>query len=144
LGFYTSRDDSHAGAALDVLSAAHFDTDEKYAGWPVRYPGNGERGIPATRYPITLNWRYFGPEPELSSARLTRANGTAIAHEATTQISTGHKGIQIIPKRALPANSKIRVSVSGHYDDAPFSYSWHFYTSAVQYASPTMEAIIGE
>lgn len=144
MGFYTSHDGAHAGAALDVLSRADFTADENYDGWPVRYPGSGERNIPATRYPITINWRYFGPEPELGSVRLTRANGTAIAHEATTQMSIGHKGIQIIPKKALPLNSKIRVSVSGRYDGVPFSYSWSFYTNAVQYASSTMEAIIDE
>lgn len=144
MGFYTSHDGAHAGAALDVLSRADFSADESYNGWPVRYPGNGEREIPAMRYPITLNWRYFGPEPELSRVQLSTASGTQIPFEATSQMSIGHKGIQIIPDADLPANRKILVAVSGHYDGAPFSFSWHFYTGSQTYAAAAFEAIIGE
>lgn len=131
-GFYTSTETNRAAAALDILSGADFGTDEAYGSWPVRYPGSGEKNIPATRYPITLNWRYFGPEPVLKSVRLTTANGKAIEHEANTQISAGHKGIQIIPKIAFPKQSNIIVTVTGQYDGAPFSYSWQFYTGSIQ------------
>jgi uncharacterized protein YkwD len=126
--FYTSQAAKNNGAAVDVLSGANFSADEAYDGWPVRYPGSGEKGIPAAQYPISLNWRYFGPEPEIGSVRLTTGSGDKIAHEATTQMSIGHKGIQIIPKTALPEESKIVVTVSGKYDDASFTKTWHFFT----------------
>lgn len=126
--FYATQAGDTAAAAVDILSGANFGADESYGGWPVRYPGKGERNIPATRYPITLNWRYFGSTPVLSSVRLTKGDGTPIAQQATTQLEAGHKGIQIIPTKALPGQSKIVVTVSGSYDGKPFSYSWHFYT----------------
>jgi uncharacterized protein YkwD len=141
--FYTSPAANRAAAALDILSGANFAADEAYAGWPVRYPGRDQKNIPATRFPITLNWRYFGPEPVLKNVRLTTADGTIIPHEATTQMSIGHKGIQIIPKTALPMQSKINVSVEGQYDGAPFSYSWQFYTGSLQYTDPITEAAVG-
>ncbi len=137
--FYTDAATKRAAAALDILSGADFAADERYRGWPVRYPGSGETNIPATQFPITLNWRYFGPEPELKSVQLRTANGTNIPHDATTQMSIGHKGIQITPKIALPKQSTIIVSVSGKYDGQPFSYSWSFSTGSAQQAAPTRE-----
>lgn len=128
-GFYTAQS-NRAGAAMDVLSRADFGRDEAYTNWPVRYPGNNEPNIPHTRFPITLNWRYFGPKPELRQVSLTTAEGTAIPHEANTNLPSGHKGIQIIPSQDLPQNSTIVVSVSGTYDGAPFSYTWQFTTGA--------------
>ncbi len=142
-GFYWSEASKHAGAAIDILSAADFAVDETYDGWPYRYPGSNQKGIPAARYPITLNWRYFGPEPALSQVRLKTADGTIIAHEATTQTASGHKGIQIIPKTALPAQSKIKVSVEGYYEGTRFSYSWHFTTGDRQPLAGTTEAANG-
>lgn len=127
-GFYTSQANKQAAAALDILSEANFGADEAYQGWPVRYPGNAENNIPATQFPITLNWRYFGPAPILKTVRLKTGSGKAIAHEANTDLSSGHKGIQIIPTTDLPAQSKIIVAVSGQYDGSSFSYSWHFRT----------------
>lgn len=142
-GFYWSEASKHAGAAIDILSAADFAADDAYDAWPFRYPGSGQKGIPATRYPITLNWRYFGPEPVLSQVRLTTADGTAIAHKATIQTAAGHKGIQIIPKQELPVQSRIRVSVKGHYEGTPFSYSWHFRTGDKQFTAGTTETATG-
>lgn len=126
--FYSTQTGQHAAAALDILSGANFAADETYNVWPVRYPGKDEKNVPATRYPITLNWRYFGPEPVLGSVRVTKGDGTPIAHEATTQLMAGHKGIKIVPKDALPASSRIIISVSGNYDGRPFSYTWRFQT----------------
>jgi uncharacterized protein YkwD len=126
--FYSTQGGQRAAAAVDILSAADLAADEGYGEWPVRYPGNDEKNVPATRYPITLNWRYFGPEPVLSRVRLTKRDGTSIGHEATTDLTAGHKGIKIIPTNALPANSRIIVTVSGSYDGQPFSYTWRFQT----------------
>ena len=130
-GFYTCGV-QRSGAALDVLSHANFDADEAYKGWPVRYPGSGQKNIPATDYPITLNWRYFGSKPVLHSVRLTTANGAPIPFEANTDLEVGHKGIQIFPKDNLPENKIIKVSVSGSYDGTPFTYAWQFTTGSAE------------
>jgi uncharacterized protein YkwD len=127
-GFYTASGSNRAGAALDVLSKADFNADTAYSGWPVRYPAAGERYIPALRYPITLNWRYFGPAPKLQRTRLTGPSGQAIAHVATTTLAAGHKGIQLVPKANLPLNSLITVTISGTYEGQTFSHTWNFYT----------------
>ena len=140
--FYTNATTKRAAAAIDILSRADFAADEAYEGWPVRYPGSGETNIPATQFPITLNWRFFGPEPELKSVQLRTANGTNIPHEATSQMSIGHKGIQITPKIAFPKQSTIIVSVSGKYEGQPFSYSWSFYTGSTQIAAPTTQTTL--
>jgi uncharacterized protein YkwD len=142
-GFYRSEASQHAGAALDILSGADFTADEAYAGWPVRYPGSGQKGVPATRYPITLNWRYFGPEPVLNRVLLTRADGSRIGYDATTQLSYGHKGIKITPNKAWPAESKIKVVVEGNYEGTPFSYAWHFRTGSKPLAVRATEAAGG-
>lgn len=126
-GFYTT-DENRAGAALDVLSNADFGMDESYPDWPVRYPGDGAFGIPASAYPITLQWRYFGPEPTLHMTNLTTADGTPIPHNADTNLPAGHPGIQIIPTTALPDNTVFRVTVDGEYEGRTFHTTWTFST----------------
>ncbi len=81
-GFYTTAN-NRTGAALDVLSAANFGADGGYLGWPVRYPAPRQVGVPATAYPITLNWRYQGDIPIITSTSLTTASGTPIYHLAS-------------------------------------------------------------
>lgn len=127
-GFYTASN-NRAGAALDVLST--FDDGASYPDWPVRYPGVGQALIPATQFPITLQWRYFGPAPTLTSSSLTTSGGTPIAHTATADLSddANHKGIKLIPNASLPANTTFNVSISGTYNGSPFTYSWSFTTA---------------
>ena len=125
-GFYTA-DNNRAGAALDVLSRATF-ADENFGGWPIKYPAAGQTAVPATDYTITLNWRYFGATPTLTSTNLTTADGTAIPHTADTSLPVGHEGIQIKPSSALPANTTIQVTITGIYDGDPFTESWSFVT----------------
>lgn len=124
-GFYTASN-NRAGAALNVLSLANLDSE--WAGWPLRYPAANQIAIPATAYPITLNWPYFGPAPTLTSSALTTAAGQAIAHRAVAELPAGHKGIQITPSAALPDNTVFTVTVSGTYSGAPFTHSWRFST----------------
>ncbi len=126
-GFYESAN-FRAGAALDVLSTADFGADESYPGWPVRYPAPDQLDIPDTRYPITLNWRYFGGSPQIGMVDLRTADGTPIQHESTTNLPAGHKGIQITPTESLPPQSVIVVTVSGTYEGTPFNYTWQFTT----------------
>jgi uncharacterized protein YkwD len=128
-GFYTAAN-NRAGAALDVLSNANFNADLTYSGWPIRYPAPGQTGVPATAYPITINWRYFGPTPSVSSTSLTTANGTPIAHTVSTDPNSiaGHEAVRILPNSALPANTTINVAVSGTYNGTPFTYAWSFTT----------------
>ncbi|MCA9967104.1 MAG: CAP domain-containing protein [Anaerolineales bacterium] len=125
-GFYMASN-NRAGAALDVLSRATFN-DDQFHGWPVRYPAPGQTAVPATRYPITLNWRYFGSSPALSSTSLVAQGSTTIAHTADTNLPVGHEGVQIIPNSALPANTTLTVTIKGRYDNNDFSYSWSFAT----------------
>ena len=126
-GFYTASN-NRAGAALDVLSDFDSSADAGYPGWPVLYPGSGQSGVPAQVYPITINWRYFGPTPTVSSTSLTTSGGAPIAHSVTTELPVGHKGIQITPGAALSARTTFVVSVSGTYDGAPFTHTWSFST----------------
>ena len=126
-GFYTASN-NRAGAALDVLSAFDSSADVAYPGWPVRYPGAGQADVPAKVYPITINWRYFGSAPTVSATSLQVVDGASIAHSVTTDLPVGHKGISITPDNALPAHSRIAVSVCGTYDGVPFAYSWSFTT----------------
>lgn len=128
-GFYNSEE-FRSGAAIDVLSNVNFDNDDKYSGWPIQYPGPGQRNIPAMPYPITINWRYFGPKPQLHAVRLTTEDGKAIPYDANTDLDAGHKGIQILPKVDLPERTVIKVTISGSYDGRPFNYSWDFMTGA--------------
>jgi uncharacterized protein YkwD len=137
-GFYTS-DDQHAGAAIDVLSRANFDADEAYKGWPVQYPGPGQKNIPAIAYPITLNWRYFGEKPDLYQVQLTTAHGVSIPYESNTDLEAGHKGIQVLPKADLPENSVINVSISGSYEGEPFIYAWRFTTGTAMSPFPVSQ-----
>lgn len=125
-GFYTASN-NRAGAALDVLSTFNSGADLTYAHWPVRYPAPGQTGVPATAYPITLNWRYFGSTPTVSAVKLSVLGGDAIMHTVTTTLPVNHKGIHIAPE-TLPAQSTIEVVVSGSYDGTPFTYSWTFTT----------------
>jgi hypothetical protein len=126
-GFYTASN-NRAGAALDVLSSANFGADDSYPGWPVIYPAMNQIDIPATAYPITIIWQYFGPTPTLNSSSLTTSGGASIPHTADTNLPVGHEGIQIYPTQDLPANTTITVMVSGAYDGTPFEYSWQFTT----------------
>lgn len=126
--FYTAAN-NRAGAALDVLSHNDVGKDTSYAGWPIRYPAPNQTGIPAQAYSITLNWRYFGATPAVSSISLT-ANGNPIPFTFNTALPVNHKGIEIKPSQALPANSTINVSVAGSYDGKPFSYAWSFQTGS--------------
>ncbi len=125
-GFYTASN-HRAGAALDVLSTFNSGADSDYPHWPVRYPAPGQIDVPATQYPITLNWRYFGPTPTVHTTSVTVVGGGAIAHTVTTELPVNHKGIHIAPE-TLPAQSHIEVSVSGNYDGETFTYSWSFAT----------------
>lgn len=127
-GFYTAAGSNRAGAAMDILSKADFGADADYRGWPLRYPGDGARYVPAQRYPITLSWRYFGPAPKIQRTRLKGPDGRSISHDATTQLAAGHKGVQITPRADLPLNSRITVEVSGTYDGRSFSHAWSFTT----------------
>lgn len=126
-GFYTAGNNSSA-AGLDVLSQTNFDADLNYANWPVRYPVPDQTGIPASKYDITLNWRYFGSEPVVTAASLKTSSGKALAHTVITSLPVGHKGIVITPSAALPSKTTIIVSVSGNYDGVPFEYTWSFTT----------------
>lgn len=126
-GFYTEASVPRSGAALDVLSTFAND-GASYPGWPIRYPAAGQSGVPATAYPVTLSWRYFGSAPALGAASLTTSGGTPLALTSSTNLSANHKGVQLTPTSALPANTQINVSISGTYDGAPFSYSWSFTT----------------
>jgi uncharacterized protein YkwD len=126
-GFYTAAN-NRAGAALDALSAADFGADTAYPHWPVRYPAPEQQGVPAAIYPITLNWRYFGPAPVVTASQLTAA-GSPIAHTVDTNLPVNHKGILVLPSAPLPANTTITVNVTGTYDGAPFTYNWSFHTA---------------
>lgn len=128
-GFFDLQSNNRAAAALDILSQTDFAQDQAYEDWPVIYPREAS-DVPPTRFPITLQWRYFGPEPDLQKTSLRTASGHAVAHEASTQLPAGHKGIQIIPKEDLPANSSFIVTVSGRYEDQPFSLTWSFHTGS--------------
>ena len=127
-GFYAAAN-NRAGSSLDVLTQFNSAKDAGYANWPVRFPGSGQTGVPATPYPITLGWSYFGSTPTVGSVSLT-ANGKALANTVTTTLPVGHKGIQITPSQALPANTIINITVSGTYDGKAFSYSWSFTTGS--------------
>ncbi|MFO7536771.1 MAG: CAP domain-containing protein [Chloroflexota bacterium] len=128
-GFYTAAN-NRAGGALDILSEANFSADTSYAGWPVRYPAPNQSGIPASAYPITINWRYFGAIPTINTSSLTIVGGSAVAHSATTALPVSHKGIHIQPNDPLPDDTVFEVSVSGSYDGQPFSYTWRFGTGS--------------
>ncbi len=125
-GFYTTANGARSAAALDVLS--HFVDGASYPYWPVRYPGIDQTDVPATQYPITLQWRYFGSTPVISGTDLRVVGGNAIPHTSTTSLPVGHKGIVVTPTSNLPANSLIEVSISGLYDGQPFTYTWQFRT----------------
>ncbi len=126
-GFYTAGN-NRAGGALDVLSEARFGQDAAYSGWPVRYPAPHQSGVPALAYPITVNWRYFGPTPTVSTSRLRIVGGSDVPHTVTTSLPVNHKGIGILPNAPLPNDTVFEVSVSGSYDGQPFSYTWQFAT----------------
>ena len=125
---FDTQPGAYAAAALDVLSGFQPSGDGTYSGWPVRYPADGQTGIPAVDYPVTLHWPYFGSSPTLGSATLRTGAGALIPSSATTSIPAGHKGVLITPASALPAATRIVVSVSGAYGGVPFSYTWSFTT----------------
>lgn len=125
-GFYKNAQRSASG--LDVLSRTRFNNDAAYSGWPVRYPAPGQTDVPPTRYPITLVWPYFDQKPVLTGATLRALPGTPLAHNATTDLPVGHRGIAITPVQALPANATIEVTVSGTYKGQPFTFTWQFRT----------------
>jgi len=129
-GFYTINAGNRSAAALDVLSTASFGADTGYPHWPVRYPAPGQSGVPATTFPVTLNWRYFGSTPTLTSVSWTTAGGSPIPHAANTSLPVNHKGIQIIPTNALPNNTLFTISVQGSYDGVLFNYTWQFATGS--------------
>ncbi len=126
-GFFSKQEENRAAAAIDILSYADFGADETYGSWPVQFPKDSS-DVPSTRYPITLNWRYFGAKPTLQRTQLQTADGRKLAHDATTDLPAGHKGIQITPRQNLPAYTKILVTVSGSYEGNPFNYTWAFHT----------------
>ncbi|MGB9752984.1 CAP domain-containing protein [Roseiflexus castenholzii] len=125
-GFYSNGQRSAAG--LDVLSRARFDDDAAYAGWPVRYPAPGEQGVPAMRYPITLQWPYFDQKPVVTGTSLRALPGTVLEHTTTTDLPVNHKGVAIIPNQAFPPNATIEVTVTSSYKGQPFSFTWQFQT----------------
>ena len=128
-GFFSTQGENRAGAALDILSFAQFGNDESFNGWPIKYPEGGVV-VPPARYPITLNWRYFGATPELGQTQLQTAAGKKIPHEASTDLPVEHKGIKLLPRKNLPPNSKIIVTINGIYEGQPFSYTWDFHTGS--------------
>lgn len=125
-GFYTTANGARSAAALDVLS--YFNDGASYPNWPVRYPGINQTDVPPTQYPITLQWRYFGDTPVVSSTTLQVVGGSSIAHSVSTSLPVGHKGVVITPTGALPPSSLIEVTVNGSYAGQPFSYTWQFQT----------------
>ncbi|MDW8215638.1 MAG: CAP domain-containing protein, partial [Roseiflexaceae bacterium] len=125
-GFY--RQSQRSAAALDVLSRARFGDDARYPGWPMRYPAPDQPDIPATRYPITLQWPYFDQKPVITATDLRALPGTALEHTATTDLPVNHKGIAITPNQAFPPNATIEVTVTGSYKGQPFSFTWQFRT----------------
>ncbi len=125
-GFYTTANGATSAAALDVLS--YFNDGASYPNWPVRYPGINQTDVPPTQYPITLQWRYFGDTPVVSSTTLQVVGGSSIAHSVSTSLPVGHKGIVITPTVALPPSSLIEVTVNGSYAGQPFRYTWQFQT----------------
>ncbi|PMP76321.1 MAG: CAP domain-containing protein, partial [Chloroflexus aggregans] len=125
-GFYTTANGVQSAAALDVLS--NFNEGVDYPGWPVRYPGANQQGVPATIYPITLHWRYFGNAPVVTATELRVVGGAMLPHTVSTDLPVGHKGIVIIPAQPLPALATIEVMVGGSYDGRPFTYRWQFQT----------------
>ncbi|WP_322489624.1 CAP domain-containing protein [Chloroflexus sp.] len=125
-GFYTAASGRQSAAALDVLS--YFNEGIDYPGWPVRYPGANQQGVPATIYPITLHWRYFGNAPVVTATELRVVGGATLPHTVSTDLPAGHKGIVIIPTQPLPALATIEVIVAGSYDGRPFTYQWQFQT----------------
>jgi hypothetical protein len=88
--------------------------------------------LPASAYPITINWRYFGATPTLASTSLTTSGSTPIAHTANTSLPVNHKGVQIIPSAALPNNTVLTVNIQGSYNGSPFNYTWQFATGSAQ------------
>lgn len=125
-GFYTTANGARSAAALDVLS--YFNDGASYPNWPVRYPGINQTDVPPTQYPITLQWRYFGDTPVVSSTTLQVVGGSSIAHSVSTSLPVGHKGVVITPTVALPPSSLIEVTMNGSYAGQPFSYTWQFQT----------------
>lgn len=132
-GFYAGA--GHEAAALDVLSRPDFGADTAYAGWPVRYPGADQIGVPAGRTAVTLLWRHFGATPQIGATDLHAADGHQIDHTADTDLPGGHKGVQIVPQADLPANTVFSVQVTGTYDGEPFSVSWQFSTGDLPLAT---------
>ncbi len=128
-GFYSTPAERRAAAAVDVLSFADFAADEAYSGWPVIYPSENST-VPAKRYAVTLNWRYFGPAPLVEATQLRTTSGQVIAHDVTTALPAHHKGIQLLPHEDLPPQSKIEVVVSGVYEGQSFKYTWSFYSGS--------------
>jgi hypothetical protein len=125
-GFY--RSGTQAAAALDILSGAKLEADPGYGGWPVLYPAPNQTGVPATAYPITLTWPYFGPSPVLDSVGLSSEAGLELPATANTELPAGHKGIQILPEVKLTPYTGYTVTVTGSYNNEPFSYTWDFST----------------
>ncbi|PDW04225.1 CAP domain-containing protein [Candidatus Viridilinea mediisalina] len=125
-GFYSNNGSS--GAAMDILSRANMDADSAYNGWPVRYPEAEQRNVPPIAMPISLQWPYFDAAPILTSSQLRTASGTAISHEATTNLPSRHKGIVLTPDTNLPPNTTIEVQVQGSYLGQAFDLRWSFAT----------------
>jgi hypothetical protein len=125
-GFYASE--TNSAAALDILSRANLEADPEYPGWPVRYPAPNQSDVPATAYPITLNWPYFGPAPRLEATSLVSEDSQAIPHTANTELPAGHKGIQILPEIELAPYTGYTVIITGSYDGEPFTTTWTFST----------------
>ncbi len=127
-GFYMAAN-NRAGAALDVETEADVLADYSFTGWPVRYPAPGQTGVPATAFPITLEWRRIGPKPLLTSTSLNIQGGRSISHWANINSLTNHpQRIEFVLLEDLPDNTIFVVSVTGSYDGVPFSYTWKFST----------------
>jgi hypothetical protein len=125
-GFYKSG--TEAAAALDILSGANLEADPDYRGWPLRYPAPKQTGVPAIDYPITLTWPYFGSSPVLDSVELISEAGFELPYTANTDLPAGHKGIQILPEANPAPYTGYTVTVTGSYQNEPFSYTWDFST----------------
>lgn len=124
-GMYTASNGVSA-AGIDVLSDNKIENDNSFSGWPVIYPAPKQSNF--NQHYITLLWPYFQDTPNISSSSITNQQGQSIAHQATTQLPAGHKGIALIPQDYLADNTIYTVTVSGSYAGTAFNHTWQFST----------------
>lgn len=133
-GFESISDLSRSAAALNVVT--HFDegaNDNSHTSWPVKYPADGQTGVPATKYPITLLFPYSRSMPRFVSSEISHGSNV-LGHTqdilSTTQTQT-HNVIILTPTQDLPELSTISVKIFVEYSDYPgtyIPYKWTFQT----------------